>query len=239
MINLQMPMREPALAAPCSGPAREAAASAKSMYLAMSRGLEQQPEPARGFLERCLAQAGELPAGFEDAEIVAGLASFVSDARSNPLRTNLFEVRGITVIADYAHNPAAYAALAEMARTMTAGAVIGVVTSPGDRRDEELRHTGQACGAGFDRLVVYESASRGRPYGEAAALIRQGALSASTDPASIDGVDDRVLALRRALSLCLPGDVLVYCGTALSALVEAMPPTDPQSAQTISSQADL
>ena len=61
MINMQMPMREPALAAPRSEPAWPAAASAKSMYLAMRHGLEQQPEPARRLIERCLGQAHALP----------------------------------------------------------------------------------------------------------------------------------------------------------------------------------
>lgn len=183
------------------------------------------------------AAAALLGAGFEDTHIAAGLASFVSDARSNPLRTNLFEVRGITVIVDYAHNPAAYASLAETARAMTPGAVIGVVTSPGDRRDEELDHTGRVCGAGFDKLVVYESASRGRLYGEAAALIRRGALATCAKPTTVEGVDDRVLALRRAFALCSPGDVLVYCGTSVGALVEALQPIDPESAQGIASRA--
>ena len=195
---------------------------------------------ARYNIANSLATAAALlAAGFEDGEIARGLASFVSDSRSNPLRTNVFEAGGVTVIADYAHNPAAYAALAETARAMTDGAVVGVVTSPGDRRDEELHHTGQACGAGFDKLVVYESASRGRPYGEAAALIRRGALASCADPVNVEGVDDRVLALRRAFALCSPGDVLVYCGTAISALVEALQPTDPRSAQTISIRAGL
>ena len=183
------------------------------------------------------AAAALLGAGFEDAVIVAGLASFVSDVKSNPLRTNLFDVRGMTVIVDYAHNAAAYASLAETARAMTQGAVIGVVTSPGDRRDEELHRTGRSCGTGFDKLVVYESASRGRPYGQAAAIIRQGALSACASPDAVEGVDDRVQALRRAFALCSPGDVLVYCGTSVGALAEALEPIDPESARVIASQA--
>ncbi|HEY0489186.1 MAG TPA: Mur ligase family protein [Telluria sp.] len=182
------------------------------------------------------AAAALLGAGYSTSDIVAGLGSFVSDARSNPLRTNLFEVRGITVVVDYAHNPAAYAALGEMARAMTTGAVVGVVTSPGDRRDEELLHTGRACATGFDKLVVYESASRGRPYGQAANLIREGALAASHKPGHIEAEYDRVAALRRAFSLCRAGDVLVYCGTEVSALVEALQPTDPEAAQIIASR---
>jgi cyanophycin synthetase len=180
--------------------------------------------------------AALLGAGFEDSEIVAGLASFVSDVQSNPLRTNLFEVRGMTVVVDYAHNAAAYASLAETARAMTQGAVVGVVTSPGDRRDEELHNTGRSCGMGFDKLVVYESASRGRPYGQAAAIIRQGALSSCANPQLVEGVDDRVLALRRAFALCAPGDVLVYCGTSVGALIAALEPIDPEAARDVASR---
>ncbi len=182
------------------------------------------------------AAAALLGAGFQDTEIAAGLAGFVSDVQSNPLRTNLFEVRGITVVVDYAHNAAAYASLAETARAMTQGVVVGVVTSPGDRRDEELHSTGRSCGAGFDKLVVYESASRGRPYGQAAAIIRQGALSSCANPALVEGVNDRVQALRRAFALCSPADVLVYCGTSVGALIEALEPIDAQAARAIASQ---
>lgn len=56
-----MPLRDPAPAAISVPAAHQAAASAKSMYLAMSRGLEQQPQSARSFLDRCLADASALP----------------------------------------------------------------------------------------------------------------------------------------------------------------------------------
>ncbi|MBZ2207394.1 iron-containing redox enzyme family protein [Massilia sp. R798] len=56
-----MPVREPMLAAPCPPAAQPAAASAKSIYLAMSQGLERQPEAAHHFLRRCLADAEALP----------------------------------------------------------------------------------------------------------------------------------------------------------------------------------
>jgi cyanophycin synthetase len=50
----------------------------------------------------------------------------------------VFDVDGVTVIVDYAHNCAAYAALAETARAMTPGRLVGVVAAPGDRRDADL-----------------------------------------------------------------------------------------------------
>ena len=53
--------------------------------------------------------------------------------------------------------------------------MVGVVTAPGDRRDDDLFDIGRTCAAGFDELVVYESANRGRADGETAALMAQGA----------------------------------------------------------------
>lgn len=60
MLTMPMPLRDQPL--PRSDSASEAAGSAKSLYMAMSRSLAHQPEPARSFLERRLAQASELPA---------------------------------------------------------------------------------------------------------------------------------------------------------------------------------
>ncbi|WP_229508042.1 Mur ligase family protein [Massilia sp. Dwa41.01b] len=72
---------------------------------------------ARYNIANALAAAAALmAAGFSNVQIADGLSTFVSDSKTNPLRTNVFDVRGVTVIVDYAHNPAAYAALAEMAR---------------------------------------------------------------------------------------------------------------------------
>ena len=75
---------------------------------------------ARYNIANAMAAAAALMAsGFSNRDIAAGLRGFVSDSKHNPLRSNLFDVDGVTVVVDYAHNCAAYAALAEMARAMT------------------------------------------------------------------------------------------------------------------------
>jgi cyanophycin synthetase len=183
------------------------------------------------------AAAGLMAAGFSNLQIATGLSTFVSDGKSNPLRTNVFDVRGVTVIVDYAHNPAAYRALAEMARGLLPGQLVGIVTAPGDRRDADLLETGRVCGAGFDELVVYESASRGRPAGDAVDLILQGA-------EEVVGLSDTLhrelevgKAIRLGLSLCARGDVLVFsCGSSLKVFVEAIRENDPESAERIAAQ---
>jgi cyanophycin synthetase len=190
---------------------------------------------ARYNIANALAAAAALAAcGFGNAEIAAGLSSFVSDSKHNPLRSNVFDVDGVTVIVDYAHNCAAYAALAETARAMTPGRLVGVVAAPGDRRDADLVDIGRTCAAGFDELVIYESENRGRAGGETAALLVKGARLGRIAGDQLQVELDVHRAIRRGLALCEKGDVLVFgCGSSISELTEAIRPTQPELARRI------
>jgi len=183
------------------------------------------------------AAAALMAAGFSSLQIATGLSTFVSNGKTNPLRTNVFDVRGVTVIVDYAHNPAAYGALAEMARSLLPGQLVGIVTAPGDRRDADLLDVGRVCAAGFDELVVYESSSRGRAYGGAVDLILQGAEEVVGKTDTLHRELDVGEAIRLGLSLCARGDVLVFaCGSSLDVFVEAIRALDPESAAWIAAQ---
>ena len=194
---------------------------------------------ARYNIANALAATAALAAsGFGNAEIVAGMRSFVSDSKHNPLRSNLFDVEGVTVIVDYAHNCAAYAALAETARAMTPGRVVGVVAAPGDRRDADLVDIGRTCAAGFDELVVYETENRGRAAGSVAELLVQGARLGRIAGDHLQCELDVHKAIRAGLAMCQPGDVLVFgCGSSISELTEALRPTKPEIARRIEAEA--
>ena len=183
------------------------------------------------------ASAALMASGFSNLQIASGLSTFVSDGKSNPMRTNMFDVRGVTVIVDYAHNPAAYAALAEMARALLPGQLVGIVTAPGDRRDSDLVRIGEVCGERFDELVVYESQSRGREVGAAVDLIIEG-IENVVGPSDTTHREIEVdKAIRLGLSLCRAGDVLVFaCGSSLETFIEALRVDDPESADRIEAQ---
>ncbi len=193
---------------------------------------------ARFNIANSLAAAAALMAsGFSNLQIATGLSTFVSNGRTNPLRTNMFDIRGVTVIVDYAHNPAAYKAMAEMARALLPGQLVGIVTAPGDRRDEDLLEVGRVCGERFDELVVYESQSRGREVGEAVDLILEGAEEAAGISDTLHRVIEVGEAIRHGLSLCRPGDVLVFaCGSSLQVFVDALRVNDPESADLVAGQ---
>jgi len=193
---------------------------------------------ARFNIANSLAAAAALMAsGLTNLQIATGLSTFVSNGRTNPLRTNMFDIRGVTVIVDYAHNPAAYRAMAEMARALLPGQLVGIVTAPGDRRDEDLLEVGRVCGERFDELVVYESQSRGREVGEAVDLILEGAEEAAGISDTLHRVIEVGDAIRHGLSLCRPGDVLVFaCGSSLQVFVDALRVNDPESADLVAAQ---
>jgi cyanophycin synthetase len=192
---------------------------------------------ARYNIANALAAACALAAsGFGITEIADGLRTFVSDSKHNPLRSNVFDVDGVTVIVDYAHNVAAYAAMAETGRAMSPGRLVGVVAAPGDRRDADLVEIGRTCAAGFDELVVYETENRGRRSGETSALLMQGARQVA--PGDVRCVLDVHEAIRAGLALCQKGDVMVFgCGSSISELTEAIRPTSPDVASRIEAEA--
>ena len=174
---------------------------------------------ARYNIANGLATAAALMgSGFTPAQIASGLASFVSDADSNPLRSNVYRVGAVTVVVDYAHNPAAYLAMAAMARSLSSGRRLVVLTSPGDRRDDELHDIGRTCAVGFDELFAYEADPRGRAEGDTARTIIAGARDAGKDDQALHVVVPVADAFEAALTRCAPGDILVFaCGSAATA----------------------
>jgi cyanophycin synthetase len=174
------------------------------------------------------AAAALLGSGFSYAQIFDGLSSFDSNSETNPLRSNSYNVDGITVIIDYAHNAAAYEALVSTARAMSDGRIVAVVTAPGDRRDEELRELGR-CAAGFDVLVAYEADPRGRAIGETAGCILEGARAAGMSSVAVHAIIPAIEAFNTALAMCRSGDLLVFaCGSTATATAAIAPYLLPQ-----------
>ncbi|WP_432383517.1 cyanophycin synthetase family protein [Duganella sp. P38] len=174
------------------------------------------------------AAAALIAAGHTPAQVVAGLSSYVDDSRNEVLRSKLIDVNGVKVIVDYAHNAAAYEALAAMAHAVSDGHVVGVISLPGDRRDADLLKVGAVCAAGFDDLVIYEADNRGRAQGETARLLTCGVRGAAVRRGRLHCKLDAQRAIRFGLGMCKPGDVLVFgCGTSLKDLMTALPPAVP------------
>jgi cyanophycin synthetase len=119
--------------------------------------------------------------GVSIESIRAALMTFQASVDQTPGRMNLFDLGEFHALIDYAHNPASYEALGSFVNNWP-GECIGVVGGPGDRRDEDFITLGKLAADIFDRIIVKEDDdTRGRPRGNAAALIVQGIQAAGSD----------------------------------------------------------
>ncbi len=182
---------------------------------------------ARFNVANAMAAAGAcFAAGAHLHDIRAGLRTFSTSYHLAPGRLNHIEVNGVQVFVDYAHNPAGLDALGQFVGSF-AGSLdaasselhrrrrIGVIGTAGDRRDQDLVELGRVAAAHFDLCVVKEDAHlRGRPAGQAAALVESGvrhAAGGGSRTREVRVIPDEIEAVRWALQQATPGDVVAIC----------------------------
>jgi UDP-N-acetylmuramyl tripeptide synthase len=157
-----------------------------------------------------LAAAG---LGIAPATIAEVFAGFGSSPEDNPGRLMHYEVGGLNLIVDFAHNPAALAGLADFAQRLRArGRLALLLGQAGNRVDADIdRLAAVAAAARPDYVVVKELEPylRGRPRGEVPALLRRALGKAGVESAAIEDAEDEDAAVRRALAWARAGDVLV------------------------------
>jgi cyanophycin synthetase len=185
---------------------------------------------ARMMVQNALAAAGAAhAAGAHLHDIRQGLRTFNTSFYQAPGRLNLFELDGVKVLIDYAHNPHGLATVGDFVERMTSSVPAGppgtpswtanlrvaVVATPGDRREEDMRELGRVAARYFDEVIIREDAHpRGRQRGETAAHVAEGmqeAMVAGARAGSMEVVLDEMDATRRALDRSRPGDLVVLC----------------------------
>jgi cyanophycin synthetase len=176
------------------------------------------------------AAAAAHAAGARLHDIRQGLRSFSTSIYQAPGRLNLFELNGIKVLIDYAHNAAGLRTVGDFVERMTSGAApsgppgapswaanlrVAVVATPGDRRDEDMRELGHVAARYFDEIIIREDVNRrGRERGEVASHIMEGVQESIQTGARVGHVEivlDEMDATRTALDRSRPGDLVVLC----------------------------
>ncbi|NNM76148.1 cyanophycin synthetase [Sphingomonas sp. ID1715] len=168
----------------------------------------------------CAAIAMAVAHGVPLITIRSALSSFQSTFEQNPGRLNVHDAHGFRVILDYAHNAAGLTALGKVVTGLRRRypRTVGVISIPGDRRDEDIVEMGRIAADLFDELVFREDpATRGRPRGEIMRLLRQGALEAGTQPSNIHLIAGEAEATETGLILAMPGDLVVITPTEVEA----------------------
>jgi cyanophycin synthetase len=160
--------------------------------------------------------------GMRYEDIRSGLLSFFPSPALTPGRLNLLRFRQGQVLVDYAHNPAAVEGLMDLVRRMPAQRRVGVVTAPGDRRDEDLRAVGRRC-AGLDRVILKEDDNRrGRAPGEIARVIGEGLAEVGIAAEQVETVYSEHEAVAHAVDQIGAGDLIVVLVDDVPAVLEQL-----------------
>lgn len=158
--------------------------------------------------------------GMRYDDIRAGLLSFFPSPSLTPGRLNLIRVGKGRILVDYAHNPAAIAGLMEFVSGLDANRRIGIITAPGDRRDEDLLTVGRLA-AKLDHVIVRDDKyRRGRAPGEISRLITQGLREGGMREDQIDIVHDEVQALEHAMAVMQDNDLVFVLADEVPVVLE-------------------
>jgi UDP-N-acetylmuramyl tripeptide synthase len=166
---------------------------------------------ARHNVANALAAAAltwSMGASLED--IASGLTTMGQD--DNPGRCNVYSLNGFKVLIDFAHNPAAMAALFDMASAIPAARRVLCFGQAGDRTDALIRELARdAWAIGLERIIVSELPKyhRGREHGDVFRLIRDELLKCGATDAQIRHHEEEMASFEDALGWAQAGDLVI------------------------------
>lgn len=182
--------------------------------------------------------------GATAATIAQVLARFGSDPKDNPGRLQRWQVGGVEVLLDYAHNPDGLRGLLQVAQGLRGHGRMALLLGHAGNRLEEDYHdlAAVAAEAAPDRVWLKDIGGeylRGRASGDVAAILfdalRARGMAADALPVCLDEAE----AARQALAWARPGDLLVLPvhepahRDAVVALLERMRVTDWQPGEAL------
>ncbi len=116
-------------------------------------------------------------------DLRVGLTTFNAGTAQTPGRLNFVEIGDVTVLMDYAHNPAGLRGLVEFISKLPNKYRTVVINGTGDRRDEDIREFGRIAADAFDRVVIRTgNYLRGREPEELHTLLKEGIALSDNDP---------------------------------------------------------
>ncbi|MEV8337958.1 UDP-N-acetylmuramoyl-L-alanyl-D-glutamate--2,6-diaminopimelate ligase [Leucobacter sp. NPDC077196] len=111
---------------------------------------------------------------------------------------------------DYGHTPGAFEAMLDALGEVAPGKIIFLFGADGDRDTTKREEMGRIAGAGADTVIVCDYHPRSEPPEAIRSQLIAGARSAKH--AEVIEAGDPRAAVRRAISLAEPGDVILYAG---------------------------
>lgn len=148
--------------------------------------------------------------GMQPDQIADALKSFIPTPEHTPGRINEFEINGVNVILDYAHNPHGLRALAGYLKNIS-GRKLGIITGTGDRREEDIIEFGRIAASMYDDIIIrFDRDLRGRSKESIVELLSRGIYDVNPEQ-SYQVIPDTKSALHYAVSNADKGSYVVIC----------------------------
>ena len=147
--------------------------------------------------------------GVSIGDIRNGLATFTAGTAQTPGRLNFVEIGDVTVLMDYAHNPAGMTALQKFILKLPHQRRTAVINGTGDRRDEDIRAFAKIAGETFDRIIIRRgNYLRGRDERNMFELLKSG-IEASGREVEIKNIPESREAIHYAIKTAEKGELVV------------------------------
>lgn len=144
--------------------------------------------------------------------IRAGLQDFGSNAEDNPGRGNIYEINGIKVLVDFAHNEHSMRAVVKTINQLPAKRKIVVFSHAGDRSNDEIRsltHAVTNLDASLYVVTELERYLRGRHKGEISKIVGHYLQQQSIQPEKIQYAATPLEGAKIAMNFAQSGDVIL------------------------------
>ena len=147
--------------------------------------------------------------GVSIEDIRVGLTTFNAGTAQTPGRLNFIEVGDVTVLMDYAHNPAGLRGLAAFINKLPNKYRTVVLNGTGDRRDDDIRELGKIAGDTFERIVIRRgNYLRGRSEADMVRLLQEG-IAQSDNKTQVRVIPESRDAIRHAVKMGRKGELVV------------------------------
>ncbi|RFU66551.1 cyanophycin synthetase [Peribacillus glennii] len=144
-------------------------------------------------------------------ELTTKALAFIPDVALSKGRFNKRDMKGRTIIVDYAHNASGMEAIYDTVSGFGNKRVITVLAGPGDRKNEDITKMAYIAAEHTDLLVIKEDDDlRDRRQYELANLIQRAAIERRLKKEQTLIVLNELEAFKKAWELSKPGDLLLF-----------------------------
>lgn len=145
-------------------------------------------------------------------DIRVGLTTFTAGTAQTPGRLNFVEIGDVTVLMDYAHNPAGMTGLTNFIKKLPNKHRTVIINGTGDRRDDDIREFAKIAADNFERIIIRRgNYLRGRTDEEMYQLIQEGIAQSEAKP-QVRIIPESREAIRHAIKNGRKGELVVTLG---------------------------